>query len=279
MADQEPVIRKRERSPAFPFISLRKAVERAQALYENHRREPARLAAIGPSWDYSPKSSGLIQTVAALKQFGLIEDLGSGEDRKVVLTKLGQTIVADQRPGARETALKDAARSSSIISEYLPKWLPDRPSDAHCVSELHLDRGFTEEAAKSFLRIFDETVSFAKLDEEAANSPEAIREVLGGGEDDDMPPSYPRSRAPADGDHSYEYRVELPPRGPRPLNERLKVATDGKTLAVTATLETEGEVEQLIAILNANKLVLPKKVEVPPKAEEGATGAGAVNLD
>lgn len=273
MADQEQVTRKKERSPSFPFIPLRKAVERAQALYENHRREPARLAAIAPSWDYSPKSSGLIQTVAALKQFGLIEDLGSGEDRKVVLTKLGQTIVADQRPGARENALKDAARSSSIISEYLPKWLPDRPSDAHCVSELHLDRGFTEEAAKAFLRIFDETVSYAKLDEEAANSPEAIREVLGGDEDDDLPPSHPRSR-PSEADHPAAFQTTPTPRGFRPLNERLKVATDGKTLAVTATLETEGEVEQLIAILNANKLVLPKKVEVPE-----VTGPGAVNLD
>lgn len=274
MADQEQVTRKKERSPSFPFIPLRKAVERAQSLYENHRREPARLAAVGPSWDYSPKSSGLVQTVAALKQFGLIEDLGSGEDRKIKLSKLGQTIVADQRPGARETALKQAARSSPIISEYLPTWLPDRPSDAHCVSELHLDRGFTEDAAKAFLRIFDETVSYAGLDEEAANSPETIAATLSAYEEDDLPPSYPRSRA-AEADQAAAFQTPPTPRGPRPLNERMKVATDGKTLAVTATLETEGEVEALIAILSANKVVLPKMVEVL----ERPTGAGAVDMD
>jgi hypothetical protein len=275
MAEQDNHKPKRDRSPAFPFIALRRAVERAQSLYENHRREPARLAAVAPSWGYSPKSSGLLQTVAALKQFGLIEDMGSGDDRKIVLTKLGQTIVADQRPGARENALKEAARSSAVIAEYLPKWLPDRPSDAHCISELHLDRGFTEDAAKAFLRVFDETVSYANLDQEAANSPEAISETLGGGDDeeDDMPPSYSRARPRAM--EADVPPMQVTPRGPRPLHERLKVALDGKTLAVTATLETEAEVEQMIAILNANKVLLPKKVEVP----EPPTGAGAVNLD
>lgn len=272
MAEQDNHKPKRDRSPAFPFIALRRAVERAQSLYENHRREPARLAAVAPSWGYSPKSSGLLQTVAALKQYNLIEDMGSGDDRKIVLTKLGQTIVADQRPGARENALKEAAQSAAIIAEYLPKWLPDRPSDAHCISELHLDRGFTEDAAKAFLRVFDETVSYANLEQEAANSPEAISETLGGEDgDDDMPPSHiPRSRPRA-----MEIDVPLAPRGPRPLHERLKVALDGKTLAVTATLETEAEVEQMIAILNANKVLLPKKVEVP----EPPSGAGSVNLD
>lgn len=274
MAEQDHHKPKRDRSPAFPFIALRRAVERAQSLHENHRREPARLAAVAPSWGYSPKSSGLLQTVAALKQFNLIEDMGSGDDRKIVLTKLGQTIVADQRPGARENALKDAARSSAIIAEYLPKWLPDRPSDAHCISELHLDRGFTEDAAKAFLRVFDETVSYGKLDEEAANSPEAISETLNSSDEDDgMPPSHPRSRSRAMEDDVPP--VQVSPRGARPLHERLKVALDGKTLAVTATLESEAEVEQMIAILNANKVLLPKKVEVP----EPTTGAGAVNLD
>jgi hypothetical protein len=275
MVEQDIHKPKRDRSPAFPFIALRRAVERAQSLYENHRREPARLAAVAPSWGYSPKSSGLLQTVAALKQFNLIEDMGSGDDRKIVLTKLGQTIVADQRPGARENGLKEAAQSSAIIAEYLPKWLPDRPSDAHCISELHLDRGFTEDAAKAFLRVFDETVSYAKLDEEAANSPDAITATLGDeGDDDETPPSFvPRPRPRAT-------EIDVPslqaaPRAPRPLHERLKVALDGKTLAVTATLETEGEVEQMIAILNANKVLLPKKAEAP----EPSSGAGAVNLD
>lgn len=269
MADTDVHKPKRDRSPAFPFIALRRAVERAQSLYENHRREPARLAAVAPSWGYSAKSSGLLQTAAALKQFNLVEDMGSGDDRKIVLTKLGQTIVADQRPGAREAGLKEAARSPAVIAEYLPKWLPDRPSDAHCVSELHLDRGFTEDAAKAFLRIFDETVSYADLADDALNNPEMIESTLSDGPSEDAGPRPVRSR---------EAEAELvppSPRGPRPLNERMKVALDGKSLAVTSTLETEAEVDQLIAILSANKVLLPKE---SPKVEQ-PVGAGAIDMN
>ena len=73
---------KKERSPSFPFISLEKAVARASTLFDKHKREPARLSAVAPTWGYGVKSSGLLQTVAALKQFGLIEDFGSGDDRE-----------------------------------------------------------------------------------------------------------------------------------------------------------------------------------------------------
>ncbi len=261
---------KKERSPSFPFISLKRAIERTEALHANHKREAARLAAVAPTWNYGVKSSGLLQTVAALKQFGLIEDLGSGDDRKIQITDLGRRIILDQRPGAREEAIKEAARTPKLIAEYVAKWVPDRPSDAHCISELELDRGFTADAARAFLRVFDETVDFAKLDEEALNSPEAITATLSADEDDDLPPSANRNRTM----HmtQLDHFSAATPRGPRPLNERLRVALDGRTLAVTATLENGEEVEQLIAILTANKALLPKKVEP-------ASGAGAVNLD
>jgi hypothetical protein len=154
---------KKERSPSFPFISLRKAVERAGELLEAHKRSPARLVTVAPTWGYAPKSSGLLQTAAALKQYGLIDDLGGGDDRKIQLTDLASRILLDTRPGAREQALKEAALSSKLISEYANQWVSGRPSDSHCLSELHLDRGFTPDAARVFLRVFDETVSFANL--------------------------------------------------------------------------------------------------------------------
>lgn len=273
MADTKP---KKERSPNYPFIPLKKAVERAEALHANHKKEAARLVAIAPSWNYGAKSSGLIQTVAALKQFGLIEDFGSGDDRKVQVTDLARRIIVDQRPGAREEALKEAARSPKLFAEYIEKWVPDRPSDAHCISELELDRGFNADSARAFLRIFDESIAFAKLDEEALNSPEGIAAILGGDEEDERPVAV-QTRKGLDIDFLV---VPHHGRGPRPLAERLKVAIDGRTLAVTATLEAESEVDQLIAILSANKVLLPKAPPPPPApATTGPSGAGDINMD
>lgn len=167
MSDQDPadLKPKKDRSPSFPFIPLGKAVDRARAFAENHRRSPARLISVANTWGYAPKSSGLQQTVAALKQYGLMEDSGSGDERKFQLSELAWRILMDSRPGAREQAVKEAALRPRLFSEYATQWLPERPSDSHCVSELHLDRGFTPDAAGLFLRVFDDTVRYANLSE------------------------------------------------------------------------------------------------------------------
>ncbi|HEX8469336.1 MAG TPA: hypothetical protein VF620_16190 [Allosphingosinicella sp.] len=274
--DDEAVVEKskKERSPNFPFISLKRAIERVEALHASHKKEASRLVAIAPTWGYGLKSSGLLQTVAALKQYGLVEDAGSGDDRKVQVSDLARRIILDTRPGAREDAIKESARRPRLIAEYISKWVPDRPSDAHCVSELELDRGFTADAARGFLRVFDETVAYAKLDEEALNSPEGIANILSADEGGASPDFQPRRGMDID----YFPPAAPPPRGPRPLPERLKVAMDGRSLAVTATLESEGEVDQLIAMLAATKSLLPKAPPTGPTPQATTGGAGTIDF-
>jgi hypothetical protein len=244
-------------------------VERAEALHTNHKREAARLVAVAPSWGYGAKSSGLMQTVAALKQFGLVEDSGSGDDRKIQVSDLARRVIVDQRPGAREEAIKEAARRPRLIAEYIGKWVPDRPSDAHCISELELDRGFSPDAARAFLRIFDETVAYANLEEDELNHPEFIENTLKG--DEDQPPAITEQRRGLDLDHFAPTLAFQ--RGPRALPERLQVAMNGRSLAVTATLENEDEVDKLIAMLTATKGLLPKARPAEPET------AGDVDLD
>lgn len=166
MSDQDTADRgKRERSPSFPFISLRRAIDRAQAMFAAHRKSSARPMVVGETWGFSPSSSGLVQTVAAMKAYGLIEDIGRGEDRRIQISELALRIMNDERAGAREAAIKEAATKPKIILEYLNAWGSERPGDGHCISELTLDRGFNPEAAKAFLRIYDENISFAALTE------------------------------------------------------------------------------------------------------------------
>ena len=110
---------RKERSPSFPFIPLDKAIERARAMGAAHRKNATRLATVGETWNYSPASSGLQQTVAALKAFGLLEDIGRGGDRRVQLSDLAWRILNDARPGARELALREAALTALIAISVL----------------------------------------------------------------------------------------------------------------------------------------------------------------
>lgn len=248
MASVEEDRIKKERSPSYPFISLRKAVERARTLYEGHRREPARLAVIAETWGYAPRSSGLQQTVGALKQFGLAEDAGSGEARKVQITDLARRIIVDNRPGAREQALQEAAKNPRLIAEYLPRWIPTRPSDAHCESELVFDYGFNPPAARQFIKVFDDTVVYAQLSEH-----DSVDEVDNASED---------AASAAEIGNESEGGADTPLQQlskstkETPLAERLQVALNGNQLAVTAALMNSREVEKLIRILQANKALL-----------------------
>jgi hypothetical protein len=245
---------KKDRSPSYPFISLKKALDRAQALFDAHRKEPTRLSVLAETWNYSPSSSGLQQTAAAMKQYGLLDEAGSGADRKVQISDLARRILSDLRPGVKEQAITEAAKRPKLIAEYLPKWVPDRPNDAHCVSELVFDRGFNEPAAKAFLRVFDETVSYAGLKQGDKEEPvDPISDTVDESGDEE-----------AGGDKDRGWKPLVPPpairnAGATPLSERLQVVTTGNQLTISAALVSGKEVDKLIKILQANKLLLDEE--------------------
>ncbi len=151
---------KRDRSPKFPYIGLSKALERIEVLHGKVKRYDARIADIAKDWDLSPKSSSTDRNVAALQSFGLIEDSGNGENRKIKLSELGARILADHRPGVRESLLAEAALKPPIIADYYRKWVGGRPDEAHALSQLQFEGGFTVDGARLFLRVFDETIRF-----------------------------------------------------------------------------------------------------------------------
>lgn len=156
----------KDRSPSFPYIGLTKAMERVEQLYNYAKRFDSRIAdASKPAWNMGPKSSSTLQTVAALLAYGLIEDSGSGDNRKIKISDLAYRALVDQRPGAKEAALAEAALKPKLFAEYASTWGRERPPEANCLSELTLDRGFTPDGAKAFLKVYDDIIGYAEPDE------------------------------------------------------------------------------------------------------------------
>jgi hypothetical protein len=120
----------RFRSPPFPSLSLQRALERAEQLYRQERDHMAPLAAAARAWNMSPTSSGPIVTVAALRQYDLIDDEGSGSGRKVRVSQDALRIILDKMPTSqsRQGALRRAFLSPKVFSELWERWKADLPS-------------------------------------------------------------------------------------------------------------------------------------------------------
>lgn len=180
MAEQPmPSKGQKDRSPSFPFIPLQIAVERLIAFEDTFKRHPAPASKVGLAWGMKPDSSQAGQTLAALKAFGLVEYQGVSAARTASLTDDGRNLLRAQQESVKKEILKAAALKPRAIDKYWQEWGPDRPLDAICLDELVLRGGFTEAAARTFLRVYDDTIDYAGLrDSDNAGA--------SGGEEDDF---------------------------------------------------------------------------------------------
>lgn len=161
--------KKRTRSPAYPFIDLEHAIARAKAFYGREGRNAAPLSVAANHWGYEPKSSGSLQTAAALMSFGLMEDEGTGDKRKVKLTQTALKILLDTRSDSTEkqSLIKAAALAPRIHQQIWTKWGATGVSNENLRHALLFEwqPPFNENTVDGFIGEYRDTIAFAKLSE------------------------------------------------------------------------------------------------------------------
>ncbi len=181
MTEKQP----RFRSPPFPYIGLGRAIEKADQLYGAVRNHAAALPTAAKAWETGPKSSATLQSVAALIQYGLLDDEGSGEARKVKLTPLALKIVMDKRPESeeRKNAIKQAAISPSTFREIYDRFGAAQEIDDallhHALTAERVQEGrapFSDQSASDVLRVYRDTISFAGMADADLNAHEPHEE-------------------------------------------------------------------------------------------------------
>jgi len=153
------------RSPSFPAISLKTAIDRARTFYQHEKRSAANVVVASKHWGYSFSSSGGKQTLAALIAYGLMDDKGSGEQRHVQLTDLAFRILLDERPDSteRDKALYKAALTPKLHAEIFGRWPDTLPSDPNLRHYLLIDKKFNENSVDDFIRQLRVTAEYAKV--------------------------------------------------------------------------------------------------------------------
>jgi hypothetical protein len=157
--------KKKHRSPAYPAINLAQAIKRAEEFYKHEGRNPASFNAAAAHWTYKPTSSGALLAAAALKSFGLMDEVESATGRTLQLSALGLKIVADKRPASpeREAAIKEAALKPKIHAAIWRKWNGTLPSDPELAYRLENEWKFNTNSIQTVIRELRDTISFAKL--------------------------------------------------------------------------------------------------------------------
>lgn len=178
------------RSPAYPYVSLEKALGRARELEQAEGKHVVPPSSAYRAWGVGEKSSGSRQTMAALKLFGLIEYDGMGADRKIRVSDLALKIIHDVQPDSpeRDGLIRRAALTPSIHSTLWKQWGAELPSDATIETQLVRDLGFNRSGARDLIPEYKSTISFAKLHEPAKMPPDEGDE---NGEKPDPPPPPP----------------------------------------------------------------------------------------
>lgn len=163
--DAKPGIKgQRQRSPSYPYVSLPVAIDRLRAFYAVNKRYEALIADSAQPWNMKATSSSVLRNVAALVAFGLLEESGSAETRKIRVSDAGWKILHEERQEQKDRLIVDAALKPKAIADCFLKWGVSgdgRPGDKVALSVLKVEMGFSVDAAEHFLRVYDETIGFA----------------------------------------------------------------------------------------------------------------------
>ena len=160
MPKNEKFAGQRERSPSYPLISLKVALDRLREFEDHFKRTPADPSKIGAAWGLKSKSQ-IDRSIAALRYFGLLEYQKSSNGHQVVLSEEGRKYVRAQQEEIKQKVARDAALRPKVIAEFWHKWGENRPADAVCLDNLVFSNAFSTSGAKRFLKVYDATIAFA----------------------------------------------------------------------------------------------------------------------
>ena len=171
-AQTAPEKKKRFRSPSYPMFDLGKAVDRASALLNRAHHHPVGAPVLSEAWGMKSVGGKVWRTAAALIQYGLIIDSGTGKSRKFQIADIARRIIKDSDPTSqkRKEALKTASLSPMINKELWETFkTADGLSDAVLKTHLTVDRAeigkppYSSSAADEVIGIYRASLAYAGI--------------------------------------------------------------------------------------------------------------------
>lgn len=170
--DQRPPKQGKSRSPAYPVVALTGAIDSARKLWNAQRRQESHVDSALKCLGYSARSGAALRAISALSQYGLINESGSKDARKVRLSDAAiDIILLNETDPRREEAIKKAAVLPTVYAALWERYGAHVPDDGLVRPFLTRDKNFNESVVDSLLANYRATLEFAKLDKMRDDNP------------------------------------------------------------------------------------------------------------
>jgi len=150
----------------YPSLNLEQAVDRIRTLHDRERLNAAPADVIVQHWGFKSINTGPASSAySAVKQFGLLDESGSGKQRKASISPRGRAILtapADVVAEELRTAALEPTMNRLIWERYGAHTGSPEAFRWHLISDL----GFSDTGAREFAKQYEATIRFAGLDDE-----------------------------------------------------------------------------------------------------------------
>jgi hypothetical protein len=246
----------RDRSPAFPVVALETALQRLEEFDAHFKRSLARPEKVGDAWNIKTKAYA-DRIAAALRYFGLLEYQGTGKGRSVIISEEGRKYLRTQQEEKKLELVKAAALRPKQMATCWNNWGVDRPADAACLDTL-MDSGFSEAGARDFLKVYDATISYAKL----SDSDKMMYDLMG-----PEPGDHAEDEEETSSDQHQPLKKAKLMTGERELTTGLLAKDASFRLIVTGEIGVK-EIERLIKKLELDKEILAEQGDGEQEPEQ-----------
>ena len=143
------------RSPNYPQISLRKAVEYARKIYQSAHTHKAPASTVAATLGYTGLNGASLGVLSALKKYGLLEAVGDD----VRISQEGLSILVDP-PGSvdRAQAIMKAAFRPALFAELRKEYGDTPPKSDDFLRAFLLKRGFVLSIVDVPIRTYRDTM-------------------------------------------------------------------------------------------------------------------------
>lgn len=153
--------KKGRRSPSYPIFGIGTAIERLESFYEKEGQATVPRDVAVKAWGYSTTSGPALQTVSTLIQYGFLDRIGG---KSLKITERGLDIIHPKEEADKNKAIQQASQGPPVFQELQKKYDTVPSNDT---LKAHLVRreptNFTENAAKTLIRSFRDTLDFTNL--------------------------------------------------------------------------------------------------------------------